>query len=186
METLALFKLSATTREGVRRELVELFLNEAPGEGKGEKSSKYKYYVEETRKGDKVYLKRPAPFNNGFDFEVHVNVKFVSSGINKKGRNYSRSTSRPAHKHILEDLAAKKAENPTLFFKVAEVIEMVYKLEDISSIDFDSLIFSSGFDTELIVKALKWLFIEQDVTYWNFSGRTMLYTHLRANLGLDI
>lgn len=28
------------------------------------------------------------------------------------------------------------------------------------------------------MKSLKWLFIEQDVTYWNRSGRTMLYKSL--------
>lgn len=27
--------------------------------------------------------------------------------------------------------------------------------------------------------AIKWLWIEQDVTYWNFSGRAMLYQSLK-------
>ena len=30
----------------------------------------------------------------------------------------------------------------------------------------------------IILLAIKWLFIEQDITYWNWSGRNMLYNHL--------
>lgn len=36
---------------------------------------------------------------------------------------------------------------------------------------------------EIILLALKWLFIEQDFTYWNNSGRFMLYDTLK-NYGL--
>jgi hypothetical protein len=27
---------------------------------------------------------------------------------------------------------------------------------------------------EMLLKILKWLFIEQDITYWNYDGRQML------------
>lgn len=30
----------------------------------------------------------------------------------------------------------------------------------------------------IILLAIKWLFIEQDITYWNWSGRNMLYNQL--------
>jgi len=30
----------------------------------------------------------------------------------------------------------------------------------------------------IIILAIKWLFIEQDVTYWNWSGRVMLMNGL--------
>ena len=35
--------------------------------------------------------------------------------------------------------------------------------------------FKSGFPYDLIIKTLKWLFIEQDIRYWNYSGHDMLW-----------
>ena len=34
--------------------------------------------------------------------------------------------------------------------------------------------FNSGYSPELILKLVKWLFIEQDIRDWNTSGRAML------------
>jgi len=31
----------------------------------------------------------------------------------------------------------------------------------------------------IILLAIKWLFIEQDITYWNWSGRNMLMNSLK-------
>jgi hypothetical protein len=28
----------------------------------------------------------------------------------------------------------------------------------------------------MIIKTIKWLFIEQDIRYWNYSGRDMLWS----------
>jgi hypothetical protein len=33
---------------------------------------------------------------------------------------------------------------------------------------------------EIILLAIKWLFIEQDITYWNWSGRDMLWGHIQT------
>jgi len=32
---------------------------------------------------------------------------------------------------------------------------------------------------EIILLAVKWLFIEQDITYWNWSGRGMLWNVIK-------
>lgn len=32
-----------------------------------------------------------------------------------------------------------------------------------------------GEETIRILKAIKWLFIEQDIRYWNYSGRNMTW-----------
>lgn len=37
-----------------------------------------------------------------------------------------------------------------------------------------TLTFQTGYTAELLVKVIKWFFIEQDVTYWNYSGRAKL------------
>lgn len=34
---------------------------------------------------------------------------------------------------------------------------------------------------EIIILAVKWLFMEQDCAYWNYSGREMFYTALKDN-----
>jgi len=34
---------------------------------------------------------------------------------------------------------------------------------------------------ETILLTVKWLFMEQDCAYWNYSGRAMFYSALRAN-----
>jgi hypothetical protein len=38
----------------------------------------------------------------------------------------------------------------------------------------DKNAFHQGFPVEMVLKILKWLFIEQDITYWNYDGRQML------------
>lgn len=39
--------------------------------------------------------------------------------------------------------------------------------------------FVSGYSSELIIKTLKWLFIKQDIRYWNYSGRDMLWDGIK-------
>jgi len=40
--------------------------------------------------------------------------------------------------------------------------------------------FINSIEVETVLKLIKWLFIEQDVTYWHFSGRNMLYRGLKS------
>jgi hypothetical protein len=42
----------------------------------------------------------------------------------------------------------------------------------------DNINFKSGFPCDLILAVLKWLFIEQDIRYWNYSGREMLWNSI--------
>ena len=57
---------------------------------------------------------------------------------------------------------------PKLFIE----IKKVYNCRN--DIDY-SLSFKSGYSTDLILKCLKWLFIEQDIRDWSYSGRVMLW-----------
>lgn len=160
-------------RKELRKSLVSEFLDEEPGTGTKDKTSKYKYIVEELENGDKIYLKRPAPLNKGFDFEVHAeNVKFKDKGSRK---------SMPSHQNIIDDLIQKKCENNEKYVHVANVINKIYLCEEVSEDEYKSINFSSAVSIECILKLIKWLFIEQDVTYWNWSGREMLYNSLKEN-----
>jgi len=155
-------------RDLFRKELIGFFLNETPGTGKGTDTSKYKYIVRKIS-GHDVYLNRPAQFNNGFDFTLNVsNINFNGGG---------KSTTRPTHKNILDDLLSKKSENPTLYSNFLSEIKNVYNCQTPTIINFQ---FVSGYSSEIILECIKWLFAEQDVTYWNYSGRAMFYDSINA------
>ena len=154
-------------RSELRKEIINIFMNEVPGTGKGELTSKYNYIV--MKKGDKeVYLKRPAQFNNGFDFTLNVsNINFNPNG---------RATSRPTHGNIIDDLILKKQTNASLYNELKIQIEKIYNCLNPDKADFN---FRIGIDSEILLECIKWLFVEQDVTYWNYSGRAMFYSGIQ-------
>ncbi len=158
---------NAPDRNSVRMRVVEKFSKERAGKGKGELASRYTYYVERLTDGRRVYLCRPAALHNGFDFVVCVEgVNFNFNG---------RKRCNPKHEDILADLCAKKAENPREYLKLLHLIEEVYKCKNVGFSTGNLLQFRAGYSGDLILAVLKWLFIEQDIRYWNYSGRDMLW-----------
>lgn len=158
---------NAPNRNSVRMRVVEELSKEKAGAGKGELASRYTYYVECLADGRRVYLRRPAALHNGFDFVVCVeNINFNPNG---------RRRCNPTHQDILEDLRSKKAENPREYLKLLHLIEAIYKCKDIDFSTGNLLQFRAGYSSDLILAVLKWLFIEQDIRYWNYSGRDMLW-----------
>lgn len=77
--------------------MVNLFLEEEPGTGKGPETSKYIYYVEKLADGNRVYLNRPAYLNKGFDFIIAV-----------ENTTFSNRKNIPRQDDIFRDLAKKK------------------------------------------------------------------------------
>lgn len=156
-------------RNRVRMNLVELFSNEKPGKGKDKLASRYTYFVETLQDGNRIYLRRPANLHNGFDFLVCVeNTNFNLCG---RKRNY------PKHDDIINDLKNKRIENSENFNYLFKLIELAYNCQNIDDSEMN-IKFENGYTSELIVKTLKWLFIEQDIRYWNYSGREMLWKGL--------
>ncbi|MHC5311036.1 hypothetical protein ACYSNM_13415 [Myroides sp. LJL116] len=154
-------------RANLRKQLINIFLDETPGTGKGENCSRYKYTMYDNNI-HKVYLKRPAQFNNGFDFTIHVtDINFNPNG---------KRTNRPTHGNILEDLAEKKRENPKLYLILIKEITKLYNCQEYS---LQGLIFATGLSLDILCETIKWLFVEQDVTYWNYSGRAMFYNAIQ-------
>jgi len=154
-------------RSELRKEIINFFLKENPGTGKGEFTSRYNYVVK--KKGNReVYLKRPAQFNNGFDFTLNVsNINFNQGG---------RATTRPTHGNILDDLFQKKVANAELYNELKIQIDKIYNCQSPDKFEFN---FGIGLDTEILLECIKWLFVEQDVTYWNYSGRAMFYSKIQ-------
>lgn len=157
----------AEDRATLRKEIIGFFLDEEPGTGKHHLTSRYKYVTKVLQDGRQVHLSRPANFNNGFDFTLNVSGTNFNHHISEK-----RASTRPTHGNIYDDLILKRTENSKLYDELREQIDLVYNCKNPTKVNFN---FNDGHPTELILECVKWLFVEQDVTYWNYSGRNMLY-----------
>lgn len=100
----------------------------------------------------------------------------------KKNRRYSN----PSHSDIIDALASCRDEHPEEYGRVKETIIGIYNCEDVC-LDNVSASFrdyeGAEHPIQIILLAVKWLFMEQDCAYWNYSGRKMLMDAL-ANNGL--
>lgn len=173
MKEIDFYNFNYFSREECRYKLILEFLKETPGTGTRELSSKYRYYVEILKSGKRVYLSRPVHLNKGMDFTVHLeNTEFRLKGAYKD---------RPKHQEIIEDLSKKKIDNSFEYEKVKNILNKLYNCEFVNENEYLDINFKSGIEIEGILKLVKWLFLEQDVTYWNYSGRAMLYQGLKDN-----
>lgn len=110
-------------------------------------------YVETLKDERRVYLRRPANLHNGFDFIVCVeNTNFNPSG---RKRNY------PTHDDIINDLIEKFTNNPSDYEILYPILKSVHDCQPIANYDLKNMNFKTGFPCDLIIKVLKWLFIEQ-------------------------
>nr|DAP89336.1 MAG TPA: hypothetical protein [Caudoviricetes sp.] len=156
------------SRNEVRMRVVDMLAIELPGTGNGDAASKYIYYVEQLNNGDRVYLQRPANLHNGFDFLVCVENENYAKPEERR-RNY------PKHDDLGYDLALKKQENPILYARLYDLLKKVYTCHDVEDIEMEGITFKTGLPVDHILKTIKWLFIEQDIRYWNYSGRNMTW-----------
>lgn len=155
-----------------RKNLISIMLEEECGTGRGERCSRYTYFVESYDEYG-IYLKRPTQLNKGFDFTVNVSGMWF-----KKNRRYSN----PSHQDIFDALLECKTSYPKEYKNIKSIIARIYECKDI---DFTTPLGVCFHDfegierpIEIILLSIKWLFMEQDCAYWNYSGRKMLYTAL--------
>ena len=157
------------SRNAVRMRVVRVLAEETAGDGSGKAASRYTYYVETLADGKRIYLRRPAFLHNGFDFAVCVeNMNFSTPPEHKRNR--------PAHKDIVADLEAKRQKDLALYRELYRLMEQVFLCKDVPDEEMLSLPAWVGYTPDLLLKTLKWLFIEQDIRYWNYSGREMLWS----------
>jgi len=173
------FEIEWSVKASSRRQLRDATVNKFLGEKSGywrdgiKHVTNFKYFVEKLTDGRRIFLLRPTFLNKGIDFQVWVE-KF--DGTQDK---------RPSHRDMFEDLTLKKEENESLLGKLLEAIDSVWACTDPDDVLTGlGLHFESGFSVEMILKVLKWLFIDQDVTYWNYDGRGML--RMAINEKLDV
>ena len=168
------YSLPSGNRITMRENLIQTFLREKPGTGIGNNASRYQYNVE--RFGNYIiFLKRPTQLNKGFDFTVNIDGLFF-----KKNRRYSN----PSHQDIINALTECKLNFPNIYPTIALKLQQIY---DCKNPDFtpSGATFcdyaNNEHPIEIILLAVKWLFMEQDCAYWNYSGRAMFYDMLQAN-----
>jgi len=89
------------------------------------------------------------------------------------------------HEQVVLDLRMKKQRNPQEFEDFLRAIEEVYHC---SENDIDRLLTrysnlkeasDTGAKAEVILKILKWLFIMEDIVYWDVEGRAFLYNFVQ-------
>lgn len=172
-----IFTLIANSREEARRKVVLEFLTEKFGTGTGDLTSKYEYTVE-TFDDYNVILKRPTHLNKGFDFIVYTPGIFYKNGDKRRHHN-------PSHADIVQILSKVKENIGNRAYEpIKKLIGNIFNLKkyDIEVVRGISFIDADGNEKPLaiLLLAIKWLFVEQDITYWNTSGRTMLMNGLLA------
>jgi hypothetical protein len=153
------------TRQQIRSKVLRTWEAETPGSGQ------YRYNVEECADNSKIYLLRPANLNKGCDFVI-VSENFL------KFRNGNDKP--PKHKDVVNLIKEILLEDITIKKDLEDTINRVYNCENINDIlaKHKKLLKTEGCKSERVLKLLKWMFIEQDITYWTGDGRQMLKSHI--------
>ena len=151
-------------RHKIVKKVVDTFIKtEYQEKGKG---VEFWYPVENLPDNKRLFIARPGHKKN-FDFKVEVTEEM---GL-KEGK----------HEQVVLDLRAKKQCNPQKFEDFLCAVEEIYHC---SENDIDRLLprYSNlkeasvtGAEVEVILKILKWLFIMEDIVYWDVEGRAFLY-----------
>lgn len=114
-------------RQALLTFLYATFANETPGTAND--TSRYTYVVETIADGSHIYLRRPAPLNNGIDFTVNSDNYVFCVG--------NRNLHKPAHDNIFSMLGEKRRENETLYdSQVKPLIQRIFDVQPISDNEY--------------------------------------------------
>jgi hypothetical protein len=174
----------AKNRNILREKALTEFLKEIPGRGTKELASDYRYDVENLDNGDVIFITRPVALNKGFDFIIHVSNYTFSNG-----KDF------PRHDDIFNDIKQKielvgrdlrgslKEDLYYIFEKVYYCVntDLIIENFELSDESFNNL---PGYSLEMLLKVIKWFFIEQDIRYWNWSGRKKFWDGLTEIIGI--
>ena len=156
-------ELTTTERRGVRHEVVSTWLEEEPGTPT--QRHRYQYFVERLSDASRIYLCRPARLNKGMDFVIKCEG-FV---------NYKNGKPKPpGHKHLLAEIRDVVVSETEHRPELKHAIESVWACESPDSVLAELPPTLKTLRIERILKVAKWMFIEQDLTYWTESGRWKL------------
>jgi hypothetical protein len=121
------------------------------------------YNVDKLENGSTVFLIRPAWLNKGYDFKACVD-----------GWDDSQNPA-PSHDQIYSDIYWKREhDDEDSFEALCEAVLEIHAgvspnvVLDEYGAEFD---FTIGRTPDALLKPLPWLFMEQDIRYWNYDGR---------------
>lgn len=170
-------KLKSNKRELIKKEVSSWFNEELPGSDLkkiAKESTKY-YYVVESYNDYKIVLQRPGTRKKGYDFSVAIENK-NDDLLFKKNNKFKTPR--------FEDLVTilKKCKKDISKSKYEIIKKALNNIYNCSSYKFGkkSIYKYKNFDgvlipIEIILLAIKWIFIEEDLNYWNWSGRAKFY-----------
>lgn len=154
-------------RYQIVKKVVNTFI-ESECERKG-KGVVFKYQVESLPGRQPLFISRPGHKKN-FDFKVDVTEEMeLGEGT---------------HSQMASDLKEKGRENPAAFQHLLNALRLIYKCEEnnvdkvLKALPKHSRTFKSGATLEVMLKVIKWLFIMEDIVYWDVEGRAFLYNYL--------
>lgn len=148
-------------KTAIRDFLLRQWISESP-------QMKYRYFVEVLNSGQRIYLERPGRLNKGCDFVIYAENSYQWKNGNDRP---------PNHDFILNDLTLKKntfTQQQWDVFLLA-VTEIYNSNPYANATQFINGLPILGHDYELLLKLIRWFFIEQDITYWSSKGREMFY-----------
>lgn len=173
MNIIDLYEIMAQNRADIRKKVVIEFLKESAGSST--ETSKYEYNVEKYN-DYKIVLKRPGVFKKGFDFTVNIRGLYF-----KKNRRYEN----PSFDDIKDALYYAKNNFPDDYTFVKDEINKIFNVElydfsKLQNIQFEDFL-GNKHPIAIILLAIKWLFISEDISYWNWSGRNMFMNDLKEH-----
>jgi len=154
--------LKASDSSSQRRALAEKWLEEG-------RFADYRYNVETCADGSKIYLLRPTPLNKGFDFQV--NLEGFRTRLRKERKN---TLEMPAHPDVIDDIQRKLEKYPQIKESLHAAISAIYECkeaEEALKCNPSLNQVNEGLHIDSLLRVIKWLFIEQDLTYWGWTGR---------------
>ncbi|ELZ74748.1 DNA adenine methylase [Haloferax larsenii JCM 13917] len=123
----------------------------------------FRYNIDTLSDGTQIFLIRPAWLNKGYDFKVCVEEWDGSANP------------APSHPEIYSDLYWKREHDDSDSFEaICNAVLDIYEGESADKVlerYSDKFDFTVGRRPDALLKPLPWLFIEQDIRYWNYSGR---------------
>ncbi|MDQ7057064.1 MAG: hypothetical protein Q9N62_00790 [Ghiorsea sp.] len=130
--------------------------------------TKYRYFVETLESGAQIYLERPGRLNKGCDFVIYIEGYILYQNGNDKP---------PKHDFIIADFAIKKKQLSDKQYKhLLKAVKAIYDCKPYCDAEnYVCDLPKVGVEYEVLLKLLRWFFIEQDITYWAKSGRDMLF-----------
>ena len=125
---------------------------------------------------NRLFIKRPGGLQKwNFDFKVIVTPDM--------------GMARGTHDNIMSDILNKKKEN----IKAAKnLLKALKEICDCTENDVDKVIgsfrglpsaFKKGAKVEVLLKVIKWMFIMEDIVYWNYDGRMKLFNYIKEQMG---